>query len=110
MMEKQREKLVPCAADHRLDEPTGLSLGMVASPQCPLPSATSVLTPNSGGFDAGAHIFVCTDSTCTTNSGVTGFAAENGTPVSAPEPASVFLLGAGILALAGLRKMSASLA
>src|SRR6266436_3957933 len=22
---------------HRLDEPTGLSLGMVASPQCPLP-------------------------------------------------------------------------
>ena len=22
---------------HRLDEPTGISLGMVASPQCPLP-------------------------------------------------------------------------
>jgi len=31
MMEKQREKRIPCAADHRLDEPTGLSLGMVAS-------------------------------------------------------------------------------
>ncbi len=29
MMEKQREKRVPCAADRRLDEPTGLSLGMV---------------------------------------------------------------------------------
>ena len=36
MIEKQREKRVPCAADHRLDEPTGLPLGMVASPQCPL--------------------------------------------------------------------------
>jgi hypothetical protein len=33
MMEKLREKRVPYAADHRLDEPTGLSLGMVASPQ-----------------------------------------------------------------------------
>jgi hypothetical protein len=31
--EQQREKLVPRAADHRLDEPAGLSLGMVESPQ-----------------------------------------------------------------------------
>jgi hypothetical protein len=37
MMEKQREKLVPCAADHRLDEPAKLSLGVVASLQSPLP-------------------------------------------------------------------------
>ncbi|MGA9639831.1 MAG: hypothetical protein WBQ72_00400 [Terriglobales bacterium] len=37
MMDKQRKKLLPCAADHRLDEPAKLSLGMVASPQCPLP-------------------------------------------------------------------------
>ena len=37
MMEKQREKLVPCAADHLLDAAAKLSLGMVASPQCPLP-------------------------------------------------------------------------
>jgi hypothetical protein len=36
-MEKQREKRVPRAADHRLDEPTGLSLGMGACPECPLP-------------------------------------------------------------------------
>jgi hypothetical protein len=43
MMEKQREKRVPCAADHRLDEPTGLSLGMVASPQCPLPFRPAIL-------------------------------------------------------------------
>jgi hypothetical protein len=27
----------PHAPVHRLDEPTGISLGMVASPQCPLP-------------------------------------------------------------------------
>jgi len=25
------------AAEHRLDEPTGISLGVVASQQCPLP-------------------------------------------------------------------------
>ena len=37
MMDKQRKKLLPCAADHRLDEPAKLSLSMVASPQCPLP-------------------------------------------------------------------------
>jgi len=30
MMQKQREKRVPYAADDRLDEPPGLSLGMVA--------------------------------------------------------------------------------
>jgi hypothetical protein len=33
----QRERLKSRAAKHRLDEPTGISLGMVASPQCPLP-------------------------------------------------------------------------
>jgi hypothetical protein len=44
MMEKQREKLVPCAADHLLDEPAKLSLDMVASPQCPLPFRPARLT------------------------------------------------------------------
>ena len=33
----QREKLKSRAAEHRLDEPTGLSLGMVASLQSPPP-------------------------------------------------------------------------
>jgi hypothetical protein len=54
MMDKQRKKLLPCVADHRLDEPTGLSLGMVASPQCPLPfrPARLIVAPTlSGGFN-----------------------------------------------------------
>jgi len=30
-------RISPHAPVHRLDEPAGISLGMVASPQCPLP-------------------------------------------------------------------------
>ncbi len=45
---------------HRLDEPAGISLGMVASPQCPLPfrpqnhcnSATSCRFSTSGAHDS----------------------------------------------------------
>jgi hypothetical protein len=33
----QRGRRTSRAAEHRLNEPTGLSLSMVASPQCPLP-------------------------------------------------------------------------
>ena len=33
----QRENMSSRAASHRLDEPTGLSLSMVASLHCPLP-------------------------------------------------------------------------
>jgi hypothetical protein len=33
----QRERRTSRAAEHRLDEPSGLSLSMVASLQCPLP-------------------------------------------------------------------------
>ena len=33
----QRERRTFRAAEHRLDEPSGLSLSMVASLQCPLP-------------------------------------------------------------------------
>ena len=36
-MEVGRRKNELSRPVHRLDEPTGLSLGMVASPQCPLP-------------------------------------------------------------------------
>lgn len=70
-------------------------------------SASNVLTPNSDGFDAAAHIFVTSSPANAANGAiVTGFAAESGGPVTAPEPSSVFLLGAGVLALVGLRKMS----
>lgn len=36
-MEVGRRKNESSRPVHRLDEPTGISLGMVASPQCPLP-------------------------------------------------------------------------
>lgn len=74
-------------------------------------SASNVLTPNSDGFDAAAHIFVTSSPANAANGAiVTGFAAESGGPVTAPEPSSVFLLGAGVLALVGLRKMSTTAA
>lgn len=74
-------------------------------------SASNVLTPNSDGFDAAAHIFVTSSPANAANGAiVTGFAAESGGPVTAPEPSSVFLLGAGLLALVGLRKMSTTAA
>jgi hypothetical protein len=34
---RKNESSSPHAPVHRLDEPTGRSLGLVASPQCPLP-------------------------------------------------------------------------
>jgi len=64
-------------------------------------SANQILTLNSQGFDAAAHVFVCATNPCTTTGGasVTGFAGEGpGTP-SVPEPASLVIFGA---ALAGL--------
>ena len=70
-------------------------------------SAANVLTPNADGFDAAAHIFVTSFPANAVNGAIaTGFAGESAGPVTAPEPSSVFLLGAGILALAGLRKIS----
>jgi hypothetical protein len=34
---QQRKKVISALLNHHLDEPTRLSLGMVASPQSPLP-------------------------------------------------------------------------
>jgi hypothetical protein len=64
--------------------------------------ASSVLTPNAGGSEVAAHIFVCNDGSCTPGSGAvaTGFAA-NGQQV-VPEPASIALFGSGLIGLAGL--------
>jgi hypothetical protein len=57
-------------------------------------SASSVLTPNSSGFDAAAHIFVTSSPADASNTALaTGFAAE------VPEPATAFFLPfGGILA------------
>lgn len=70
-------------------------------------SAANVLAANGSGLDAAAHVFVCSDPTCSTSAGgalATGFAGEvagTGTAPT-PEPASIAflatsLLGAGVL-------------
>ncbi len=70
-------------------------------------SAADVLAFNSLNFDAAAHIAVCdlaTNPTCSTAIGAaaTGFAGEGpGTPINkTPEPASLGLLGSGLVSLA----------
>lgn len=63
-------------------------------------SASEVLIGNAGGNTAVAHIFICgdADTNCTVSGGAlaTGY-ASNGTQV--PEPATLTLLGTGLLGL-----------
>jgi hypothetical protein len=65
--------------------------------------AASVLTPNSGGFLAAAHIAVCGETPCSkdVDALATGY-ATNGPPSQVPEPASIALFGSGLVTLAGM--------
>jgi PEP-CTERM motif-containing protein len=69
--------------------------------------AAAVLGLNASGYDAAAHIAVCdttTNSTCATDPGAaaTGFAAEIPTENKVPEPATLAMMGGGLIGLGGL--------
>lgn len=69
-------------------------------------TAADVLTANSNGATVAAHIFVfASDSPYTNTALATGFAADGGnnTTEEVPEPASIAMVGFGLLGMAGYR-------
>ena len=87
---------------------TTVTFTLTASGGTTWADASSVLTPNSDGYMAAAHVFVCSATPCLPTAGggggsalATGYAA-NGEQVPIPEPASIALFGSGLIGLAGL--------
>jgi hypothetical protein len=80
---------------------TTITFTLTATGSTTWADTSSVLTPNSGGSMAAAHVYPCADTGCDPNGGAleTGFAANG---QHAPEPASIALFGSGLLGLAGL--------
>ena len=66
-------------------------------------SAANVLTPNADGNEAAAHIFVTSSPANASNGAlVTGFASSTGATPPVPEPASMLLMGSGLVAFGGM--------
>ena len=66
-------------------------------------NAVNVLTPNAGGDEAAVHIFVTSSPANAANGAlVTGFASSTGGAPPVPEPASMLLMGSGLVAFGGM--------
>ena len=72
-------------------------------------TAHDVTDNSAGNFWAAAHIFVCSDATCTAQklntdgTGLTGFVGGAAT-TGVPEPATIALLGLGLLSTGGIAR------
>jgi hypothetical protein len=66
-------------------------------------SVTNVLTPNASGNEAVAHIFVTSSPANAANGALaTGFGSSTGGAPPVPEPASMLLMGSGLVAFGGM--------